>query len=256
MNIHDRRETVNKNRLKHFQTLVQFSCAKIEKDENIQNIPVGNNNNYENNNNVNRRPIYGIFINRPREPSRQDYINRSRRYMVAREHIDIIANNNKKNISEYVQTEPIQNKFNKIKQDKKTINIFIKSSYEKKIIVKKENNENINLNINKTNNNEIIQNQNINNNFFNINVNNIQQNKNNNLLRSAANNHTKIIRKEKIQIEAKKKEEDPKEVNIRNDNNHNLNKLHRSVDKYGNSTKTKKGTYRIAKSKGKIFKKK
>ena len=37
MNIYDRKETVNKNRLKHFQTLVQFSCAKIENDENIEN---------------------------------------------------------------------------------------------------------------------------------------------------------------------------------------------------------------------------
>jgi hypothetical protein len=52
MNIHDRRETVDKNRLKHFQTLVQFSCAKIENDENVQNI---NNNNINSNtpNNIN-----------------------------------------------------------------------------------------------------------------------------------------------------------------------------------------------------------
>ena len=246
MNIHDRKETVNKNRLKHFQTLVQFSCAKIEKDENVQNIQ--NSNNTENN----RRPIYGIFINRPREPNRQDYINRSRRYMVSREHIDIISNNNsKKNLSEYTQTDPIQNIFKRIKQDKKVINIFIKSSYEKNIIAKNDNIENIN--INKTNNNGI----NVN---LNININNSQQNKNNNniLLRSTANNHANIVKREKIQIEAKKKEEDPKEINIKTNNNHNLNnvKLHKSVDKYGISLKTRKGTYKLAKSKGKIFKKK
>ena len=96
MNIYDRRETVNKNRLKHFQTLVQFSCAKIDKDNNLENNRNNMNNNSSiinpgNNNNDNRRPYYGIIISRTREPTREDYINRSRRYMVAREHIDLIA---------------------------------------------------------------------------------------------------------------------------------------------------------------------
>ena len=257
MNIHDRRETVNKNRLKHFQTLVQFSCAKIEKDETIQNISNNNeninNNNNNNDNSNNRRPLYGIFISRPREPTRQDYINRSRRYMVHREHIDIISNNNKnKNkrfYSEYAQTDPIKKKFDKIKQDKKVINVFIKSSYDKKIVIKNENKENAN----KINNaNEIKINLNINNNVI--------HNKNNILLRSTANNHNNIFRKEKIQIDAKKKEEEEDEKEVNNNNSHNLNKIrvHKSVDRNGQHTniKNKKGGYKITKSKGKILSKK
>ena len=268
MNIHDRRETVNKNRLKHFQTLVQFSCAKIENDENIQNISnnINNNDNINNNNNNNnnRRPIYGIFISRPREPTRQDYINRSRRYMVAREHIDIISNNAKKTINEYSQTDKILKKFENIKILKKVVNITIKSSNDK-IIIKKENNENNNKiilnnnNINISNKNEIK--ININSNIINTN-NNITHNKNKNiLLRSTANNHNNIIKKEKIQIDAKNKEEDEKEVSnkisINNNNNHlnNVN-VHKSVDKYRSNTKKKTGGYKISKSKGKIFSKK
>ena len=261
MNIYDRRETVDKNRLKHFQTLVQFSCAKIEKDENIQN---DSNNNNDNNNN-NRRPIYGIFINRPREPTRQDYINRSRRYMVAREHIDIISNNNKKVSNQYIQTEPIRKKFENIKLDKKVINIYIKSAYDKKIFVQKNEIIDKNNKINLTNNNININN----NNEININIsskiinNNISQNKNNILLRSTVNNHNNIIRKEKIQIDAKKKEEDEKDVhNIINTNNNNFHlnnvNVHKSVDKYGHSinARNKKGGYKLSKSKRKIFSKK
>ena len=249
MNIHDRRETVDKNRLKHFQKLVQFSCAKIENDETIQNLS-NNNNNNNNDNNNNRRPIYGIFINRPREPTRQDYINRSRRYMVAREHIDIISNKNKnKNISnEYTQTDMVKKKFEKMKQSKKVINIFIKASYDKKI----ENNEKnkINLNINKINDSNELK--------LDLNINNNIVNKSNNiLLRSTANNHNNLIRKEKIQIDAKKKEEDEKEINNTNSRHLNNINVHKSVDKYGRThTKNKKGTYKISKSKGKIFSKK
>ena len=250
MNIHDRRETVDKNRLKHFQTLVQFSCAKIENDENIQNTSNNNNNNSDNNNN-NRRPIYGIFINRPREPTRQDYINRSRRYMVAREHIDIIANNSKNKSNEYTQTDKIKKKFENIKQSKKVNSVFIKASYDKIICDNKENN-NKNLNVINTNNNEIKSNLNTNSNNI------INKNSNNMLLRSTVNKHTTLIRKEKIQIDAKKKEEDEKDLN--NINSHHLNNVnvHKSVDRCGhpNITKNRKGTYRIAKSKGKIFSKK
>ena len=209
MNIHDRRETVDKNRLKHFQTLVQFSCAKIENDENTQNISNNNNNNNNNidNNNDNRRPIYGIFINRPREPTRQDYINRSRRYMVAREHIDIISNNSKNTSNEYTQTDTIKKKFDNIKQSKKVVNLFIKASYDKIIIDKKENNK-INSNTINTNNNEV---------KTNVSSNIISKNNNNNmLLKSTANNHNNLIRREKIQIEAKKKEEDEKDLNNNN----------------------------------------
>ena len=283
MNIHDRRETVNKNRLKHFQTLVQFSCAKTEKDDNIENLLNNNengNHNNENNNNSNnnnsRRPLYGIFISRPREPTRQDYINRSRRYMVAREHIDIISNKTTNNLTKYTQTDPIKKKFDKIKQEKKVINIFIKSSYDKKIIKTTENKENNNKvnNLNEIklnlNNNPISKNNNINinNNIINnnnVNNNNVINNKGNILLRSTANNHNNIIRKEKIQIEAKKKEDEKREVsnnnnnNNNNSNNNNLNniKLHRSVDKkmHSNYTRVKKGGYKVTKSKGKFSKK-
>ena len=252
MNIHDRRETVDKNRLKHFQTLVQFSCAKIENDENIQNTSNNNNNNNNSdNNNNNRRPIYGIFINRPREPTTQDYINRSRRYMVAREHIDIIANNSKNKSNEYTQTDKIKKKFENIKQSKKVNSVFIKASYDKKICDNKENN-NKNLNVINTNNNEVKSNLNTNSNNI------INKNNNNILLRSTVNNHTNIIRKEKIQIDAKRKEEDEKDLNNANSRHLNNVNVHKSVDRYGhpNITKNRKGTYRIAKSKGKIFSKK
>ena len=269
MNIHDRRETVNRNRLKHFQTLVQFSCAKIENDENIQNISNnnGDNNNIDNNNNNNnRRPIYGIFISRPREPTRQDYINRSRRYMVAREHIDIISNETKNTINQYAQTDNIIKKFENIKKVKKVININIKSS-NNKIIIKNENIENNNkIKLNKIINKNEIKiniNSNINSNIININNNNNNiHNKNNILLRSTANNHNNITRKEKIQIDAKhiEEEEDEKEVKnkISNNNNHlnNVN-VHKSVDRYrSNNTRKKTGGYKISKSKGKIFSKK
>ena len=260
MNIYDRKETVNKNRLKHFQTLVQFSCAKIENDENIEN----------NNANNNRRPLYGIFINsRPREPTVQDYITRSRRYMVAREHIDIIAKPNKnKNIYEYSQTDSIIKKFDKIKKEKKVCNLFFKAEPRKveKIFENKENillesNNNINISnniINEPKRNPIIN--------INITSNNnvINKNKNNNiLLRSSANNfnninNKNIIKKEKIQIDAKKKEEDEKEIKIQNNIKNTTGlRLHKSVDRYGhlNNTKGKRGGYKL-KTKGKIFNKK
>ena len=263
MNIYDRRETVNKNRLKHFQTLVQFSCAKIENDENVQNINNNNinSNNNENNNNV-RRPYYGIIINRPREPTAQDYINRSRRYMVAREHINIISNNKKKKyLSEYIQTEPIIKKFDVIKKEKQVITIFIKSEY-KNIEKKIENKENIQKENNIINN---INKEPKNNSIININITNnnnlLNKSKNNNiLLRSSANNfnNKNIIKKEKIQIDAKKKEEDEKEVKEQNNIKNTTGlKIHRSVDKntYLNNLKGKRGTYRL-KSKAKISKKK
>ena len=266
MNIYDRKETVNKNRLKHFQTLVQFSCAKIENDENIEN----NNANNQNNENNNRRPLYGIFINsRPREPTVQDYITRSRRYMVAREHIDIIAKPNKnKNIYEYSQTDSIIKKFDKIKKEKKVCNLFFKAEPRKveKIFENKENillesNNNINISnniINEPKRNPIIN--------INITSNNnvINKNKNNNiLLRSSANNfnninNKNIIKKEKIQIDAKKKEEDEKEIKIQNNIKNTTGlRLHKSVDRYGhlNNTKGKRGGYKL-KTKGKIFNKK
>ena len=98
---------------------------------------------------------------------------------------------------------------------------------------------------------------------MNITNNNISQNKNNILIRSTANNHNNIIRREKIQIEAKKKEEDEKEVqnNINNNsNNLNLNNIntHKSVDKtrHSNNLRNKRGGYKVSKSKGKIFSKK
>ena len=266
MNIYDRKETVNKNRLKHFQTLVQFSCAKIENDENIEN----NNANNQNNENNNRRPLYGIFINsRPREPTVQDYITRSRRYMVAREHINIIAKPNKnKNINEYSQTDSINKKFDIIKKEKKVCNIFFKAEPQKveKILENKENillesNNNINISnniINEPKRNPIIN--------INITSNNnvINKNKNNNiLLRSSANNfnninNKNIIKKEKIQIDAKKKEEDEKEIKIQNNIKNTTGlRLHKSVDRYGhlNNTKGKRGGYKL-KTKGKIFNKK
>ena len=270
MNIYDRKETVNKNRLKHFQTLVQFSCAKIESDENLENINNnGNNNNNQNNENNNRRPLYGIIINRPREPTVQDHINRSRRYMVAREHINIIAKPKKKknidNINEYTQTEIIK-KFDIIKKEKKVCNIFLKAAYKKdnKVDIKLENKENNLLESNNKINNNIINEPKMNP-IININItsnnNVINKTKNNNpLLRSSAtnfNNNRSIIKKEKIQIDAKKKEEDEKEVNIRNNIKNTTGlKLHKSMDKYGylNNTKGKRGTYRL-KSKGKLFKK-
>ena len=266
MNIYDRKETVNKNRLKHFQTLVQFSCAKIENDENIEN----NNANNQNNENNNRRPLYGIFINsRPREPTVQDYITRSRRYMVAREHINIIAKPNKnKNINEYSQTDSINKKFDIIKKEKKVCNIFFKAEPQKveKILENKENillesNNNINISnniINEPKRNPIIN--------INITSNNnvINKNKNNNiLLRSSVNNfnninNKNIIKKEKIQIDAKKKEEDEKEIKIQNNIKNTTGlRLHKSVDRYGhlNNTKGKRGGYKL-KTKGKIFNKK
>ena len=266
MNIYDRKETVNKNRLKHFQTLVQFSCAKIENDENIEN----NNANNQNNENNNRRPLYGIFINsRPREPTVQDYITRSRRYMVAREHINIIAKPNKnKNINEYSQTDSINKKFDIIKKEKKVCNIFFKAEPQKveKILENKENillesNNNINISnniINEPKRNPIIN--------INITSNNnvINKNKNNNiLLRSSVNNfnninNKNIIKKEKIQIDAKKKEEDEKEIKIQNNTKNTTGlRLHKSVDRYGhlNNTKGKRGGYKL-KTKGKIFNKK
>ena len=268
MNIYDRKETVNKNRLKHFQTLVQFSCAKIENDENIENNNANNNN--QNNENNNRRPLYGIFINsRPREPTVQDYITRSRRYMVAREHINIIAKPNKnKNINEYSQTDSIIKKFDKIKKEKKVCNLFFKAEPRKveKIFENKENillesNNNINISnniINEPKRNPIIN--------INITSNNnvINKNKNNNiLLRSSANNfnninNKNIIKKEKIQIDAKKKEEDEKEIKIQKKTKNTTGlRLHKSVDRYGhlNNTKGKRGGYKL-KTKGKIFNKK
>ena len=279
MNIYDRRETVNKNRLKHFQTLVQFSCAKIEKDENIENVNnnINNNNDSNNNNNNIRRPYYGIIINRPREPTRQDYINRSRRYMVARIQFDIKAKGNiKKGINQYSQTEPIIKIFDVIKKDKNVVNIFFKGEKKIKEIkeikeIKIENKENIHLdNKNDNNNNNKIIIEPKNNSVININItsnnNIINKTKNNNiLLRSSANNfnnnqNKNIIKKEKIQIDAKRKEEDDKEIKIQNTNNNKNTtalRLHKSVDRYShmNNTKLKKGTYKL-KSKGKIFNKK
>ena len=264
MNIYDRKETVNKNRLKHFQTLVQFSCAKIENDENLE---INNNSNNNNNQNNNRRPLYGIFINsRPREPTVQDHINRSRRYMVAREHLDIIAKPNKKKVvDEYAQTEKIIKKFDKIKKEKKVCNIFFKADYKKpeKII---ENKENIILESNNKINNNII-NEPKKNPIININITNnnnlINKSKNSNiLLRSSANNfnnnNKNIIKKEKIQIDANKKEEDEKEIKVQNNIKNTTGlRLHKSVDRYGhvNNTKGKRGGYKL-KSKGKIFVKK
>jgi hypothetical protein len=270
MNIYDRKETVNKNRLKHFQTLVQFSCAKIETDENLENINNNGNSNNQNNEN-NRRPLYGIIINRPREPTVQDHINRSRRYMVAREHIDIIAKPNKKkninnNINEYTQTELNIKKFDVIKKEKKVCNIFLKAEYKKdnKVDKKLENKENSLLEINSKTNNNILNEPKMNP-IININItsnnNVINKTKNNNpLLRSSAtnfNNNKSIIKKEKIQIDAKKKEEDEKEINIKNNIKNTTGlKLHKSMERYGhlNNTKVKRGTYKL-KSKGKLFKK-
>ena len=72
-----------------------------------------------------------------------------------------------------------------------------------------------------------------------------------------------MIRKEKIQIDAKQKEDEKKEVSNKNNNNINHNnyngfKLHKSVDKskQSNNTRIKKSGYKLAKSKGKIFTKK
>ena len=281
MNIYDRRETVNKNRLKHFQTLVQFSCAKIEKDENIENVNNNNinnnstNNNIINNNNDNnnaRRPYYGIIITRPRELTRDDYINRSRRYMVARTNISYMGKKPKMKESknEYSQTEIIIKKFNLIKEDKNVVNIFFKAKEkikEKKIVEKEnihlDNNNNININnniINEPKNNSVI----------NINItsnNNIIGKNNNKLLRSSQYNfnNKNLIKKEKIQIDAKKKEDIENEIKIENNNNKNLFglKIRKSVDRYShmnnnnnnNNTKVKRTGYRL-KSKGKIFNKK
>ena len=269
MNIYDRKETVNKNRLKHFQTLVQFSCAKIEEDENIGNINNNNlnniNNNNQNNDNI-RRPLYGIIINRPREPTVQDHINRSRRYMVARIHLDIIAKPDKKkkekNINEYAQTDLIIKKFDIIKKDKNVCNIFLKAEY-KKPVIKLENKENNHLVINNNINNKI--NDSKMNPIININItsnnNLINKPKNNNtLLKSTGtnfnNNNKSIIKKEKIQIDANKKEEDEKEINIRNNiKNATGSRIHKSMDRYSIfNNKGKKGGYRL-KSKGKLFKK-
>ena len=269
MNIYDRKETVNKNRLKHFQTLVQFSCAKIEEDENIGNLNNNNSNNINNNNQNNdniRRPLYGIIINRPREPTVQDHINRSRRYMVARIHLDIIAKPDKKkkekNINEYAQTDLIIKKFDIIKKDKNVCNIFLKAEY-KKPVIKLENKENNHLVINNNINNKI--NDSKMNPIININItsnnNLINKPKNNNtLLKSTGtnfnNNNKSIIKKEKIQIDANKKEEDEKEINIRNNiKNATGSRIHKSMDRYSIfNNKGKKGGYRL-KSKGKLFKK-
>ena len=276
MNIYDRRETVNKNRLKHFQTLVQFSCAKIDKDENIENINnninnYSNNNiinNNENNNNNTRRPYYGIIITRPREPTRDDYINRSRRYMVARSHIDIIANKPKKKETknEYSQTETIVKKFNLIKEEKKVINLFFKAEEN---IKENKNIEKENIHINNNNNiniNNNIINEPKNNSVININITNNSSKigkSNNTLLRSSQFNFNKnrnVIKKEKIQIDAKKKEDDEKEIKLEINNNKNLNNhnTRKSVDRYShfnNNTKVKRTGYKL-KSKGKIFNKK
>ena len=270
MNIYDRRETVNKNRLKHFQTLVQFSCTKIDKDENNENNNNRNNNNNinQNNNNENRRPYYGIIINRVREPTREDIINRSRRYMVAREHINIISNKiNKPKIDEKTQTELLFKKFNILKEAKKEIEIFIKSEPTKKIdkIMFKENINISNSNNNLNNFNNIL-NEPKTNPIININITNHNNSsnkiKNNNiLLRSSANafnNNKNIIKKEKILIDAKKKDEDEKEIKIQNNiKNNNGFRIHKSMDRYShlNNTKGRKGTYKL-KSKGKIFNKK
>jgi hypothetical protein len=264
MNIYDRRTTVDKNRLKHFQYLVQFSCAKTEKDESIENSSnnnnenQNNNNDNNNNNNNNRRPLYGIFISRPRELTREDYINRSRRYMVAREHIDIISNGKSKKdgISEHTQTEPIKKKFDKIKQEKKVVNLLFKSSYDK-IIVKKEDKD---KDKEKAKNENIIK-INMNEPKLSLNTPIINNKSNNGLLRSTNIQNNHMIRKEKIQIDAKQKEDEKKEVNNNintNHNNYNGFKLHKSVDKskQSNNTRIKKSGYKLAKSKGKIFSKK
>jgi hypothetical protein len=280
MNIYDRREIVNKNRLKHFQTLVQFSCAKIEKDENIENVNNNNinnnstNNNIINNNNDNnnaRRPYYGIIITRPRELTRDDYINRSRRYMVARTNISYMGKKPKMKESknEYSQTEIIIKKFNLIKEDKNVVNIFFKAKEkikEKKIVEKENIHLDNNNNINKNNN---IINEPKNNSVININItsnNNIIGKNNNKLLRSSQYNfnNKNLIKKEKIQIDAKKKEDIENEIKIENNNNKNLFglKIRKSVDRYShmnnnnnNNTKVKRTGYRL-KSKGKIFNKK
>ena len=71
-------------------------------------------------------------------------------------------------------------------------------------------------------------------------------------------NNKNIIKKEKIQIDAKKKEEDEKEIKIQNNIKNTTGlRLHKSVDRYGhlNNTKGKRGGYKL-KTKGKIFNKK
>ena len=83
---------------------------------------------------------------------------------------------------------------------------------------------------------------------------------NNTLLKSTGtnfnNNNKSIIKKEKIQIDANKKEEDEKEINIRNNiKNATGSRIHKSMDRYSIfNKKGKKGGYRL-KSKGKLFKK-
>ena len=233
MNVYDSLETVNKNRLKHFQTLSLFSCAKINKDENITNI----NNNTNTTNDNNRRPIYGIILTRPRELNRQDYINRSRRYMVARENISIIANKKeierKRYFNEYVQTE--EEGFKKLSIVKKNINILFKASYDKNIINSKKET----LKESKAvaiNNSEV----------------------KNDLRRS---NNLNVSRKERIIIEARDKEvnkniEMNKAINIKNSNN--LNKIIKNSNKneYSSISKSNDRGFRINKSKGKTFIKK
>ena len=237
MNIYDSLETVNKNRLKHFQTLALFSCAKINKDENITNFNNNTNISNENNNN-NRRPIYGIILTRPRELNRQDYINRSRRYMVAREHISIIANKKeierKRYFNEYVQTE--DEGFKKLSVVKKNISIFYKASHDKKII----NNKKEDLKESK----EII-------------VNN-SENKN-----DLKNSNLNASKKEKIIIEAKNKDksknaETNNAINSRRNSN-NFNKINKNNNKnvYASVPKNHNNRgFKVNKSKGKIFTKK
>ena len=80
--------------------------------------------------------------------------------------------------------------------------------------------------------------------------------KNNALFRSTKSN---VIRKEKIEIDAGKKEE-KKDQNINVNHSQNINnfKLHKSVDKNGhlNHKNNKRGTFRIGKLNGKSTAKK
>ena len=194
--------------------------------------------------------------------------------MVARIQFYIKSKDNiNKGITGYSQTEPLIKKFDILKKDKNSVNIFFKAENIIKEI-KNENKENIHLenDINKNNNlnNIIIEPKK--NSVININItgnnNIINKSKNNNniLLRSSANNfnnnnnnqNKNIIKKEKIQIDANKKEEDEKEIKIQNNNKNTTGlRLHKSVDRYShmNNTKLRKSTYKL-KSKGKIFNKK
>ena len=189
--------------------------------------------------------------------------------MVARSHIDIIANKPKKKETktEYSQTETIVNKFNLIKEEKNVVKLFFKAEEK---IKENKNIEKENIHINNNNNikiNNNIINETKNNSVININItsNNTLLGKNNNkLLRSSQfnfnNKNRNIIKKEKIQIDAKKKEDDEKEIKLEINNNKNLNNhnTRKSVDRYShlnNNTKVKRTGYKL-KSKGKIFNKK